>query len=143
MVPIDFYFEDIQIPNTNQLISILKIFKAPKKAVLFGCHICMWVLVFYTRPRFHWRGKKMSAFRNHNLLFVWAQVMVEGGSKKGQKLFYVEYEWPLFERKVKKILFCSTYFLSIFMTNNLKTALSSHLSHDESHICREGGTSFF
>ena len=30
VVPIDFYFEDIQIPNANQLIGILKIFKAQK-----------------------------------------------------------------------------------------------------------------
>ena len=39
MVPIDFYFEDIQIPNANQLIAILKIFKAQKGRAYWFPHL--------------------------------------------------------------------------------------------------------
>ena len=39
MVPIDFYFEDIQIPNANQLIGILKIFKAQKGRAYWFPHL--------------------------------------------------------------------------------------------------------
>ena len=39
MVPIDFYFEDIQIANANQLIAILKIFKAQKGRAYWFPHL--------------------------------------------------------------------------------------------------------